>query len=105
MYYQTYTTKDAVVEAALFEDTDAIGDIVQNLYDSKATSVYLTVVANNPQLADTTHTITITFIQNGVLQVLFLGDMLVFDENDNAIVWNQEDFLEKYELVGGGENE
>lgn len=97
MFYEVYVSKEQQVEAAIFETENDIGEVVQNLYDSGATYVNVTKVPLNPHLEDTSYITTVSFMQNGVLQTMVIGDVLSFDEEDNAVVWNEADFFEKYE--------
>lgn len=99
MFYEVYVSKEQQVEAAIFETENDIGEVVQNLYDSGATYVNVTKVPLNPHLEDTSYITTVAFMQNGVLQTMVIGDVLSFDEDDNAVVWNEEGFLKEYELV------
>ena len=100
MIYETYKNREHEVEAALFEDVEDIGEIVMNLYYVGCNNISVVNTPNNPQLEDTSYTTSIAFTQNGVVQVLFFGDILSFDEDDNAVVWNEEDFLNEFELIG-----
>lgn len=99
MNYQTYKNREKQVEAAKFENLEDIGEMVQALFDSGCGYINVKDVPLNPQLEDTSYITTIAFKQNDTIQVLFLGDILSFDEDDNAVVWDEEDFLNNYEVV------
>lgn len=101
MNYQTYKNREQQVEAVKFENLEDVGELVQNLFDSGCDYINVKDVPLNPQLEDTSYIVTIAFKQNDTTQVLFLEDVLSFDTEDNAVVWNEEDFLEQYELIGG----
>lgn len=100
MNYQTYKNREKQVEAVKFENIEDVGELVQTLFDVGCDYINVKDVPLNPQLEDTSYIITIAFKQNGVIQVLFLGDILSFDMADNAVVWNEEDFLDEFELIG-----
>lgn len=100
MNYQTYKNREKQVEAVKFENIEDVGELVQNLFDSGCEYINVKDVPLNPQLEDTSYITTIAFKQNGTVQVLFLGDILSFDMADNAVVWNEEDFLDEFELIG-----
>ena len=100
MFYYVYKNREQEIEAGKFESLEDVGVIVQNLYDVGCQTIFVTTSPRNPQLEDTSYITTITFTQNGVVQFLLMGDFLSFDENGNAVVWNEEDFLEQYELIG-----
>lgn len=100
MNYQTYKNREKQVEAVKFENLEDVGELVQNLFDSGCEYINVKDVPLNPQLEDTSYITTIAFKQNGTVQVLFFGDILSFDMEDNAVVWNEEDFLDEFELIG-----
>lgn len=97
MLYDSFKSLDSEVEAALFEDEGSIGEIVQDLYEIGCRNIIVTSSENNPQLPETSYTVSITFTQNGATQTLFLRDILSFDGDDNAVVWNEGDFFSKHE--------
>lgn len=101
MDFDVYESYEKLVEAGVFDSTNQIGNIVDNLFQAGCKTITVTSVPRNPQLEDTTYVTSISFVQNGVVQSLFEGDVLSFDEEDNVVVWNYEDFLEEYELVEG----
>lgn len=99
MIYEVYQNKQVQVEAAQFVNEEGdIAEIVQNLVDSGVKFINVNIIANFPNQEETDYTTAITFIQNGVSQTLFEGDFLVFDEDDNATVWNEVAFHEEFEL-------
>lgn len=100
MFYEFYKNRTHEVEAGVFDSLEDVGDIVNNLFEAGIKHITVLSTPANPQLEDTSYITSISFTQNGVLQVLFFGDVLAFDEEDNAVVWNEEDFLEQYELIG-----
>lgn len=101
MLYETYVHYAEEVEAAQFYNQEGnVAEVVQNLVDSGVRFVTVNIVPNFPQQENSSLITTITFLQNGVSQTLFEGDFLTFDDNDNAVVWNEDDFLEYYILAG-----
>ena len=101
MDFKEYKGKDQIVEAIQFDEGDEVyvGDIVQGLYESGCSVVTVNCTPVNPQLEISSYTTSITFFQNGVTQTLFMGDYLVYDEDDNAIVYSEQSFLDEFEEI------
>ena len=97
--FKDYKTKDRIVEATLFHDTDDVGELVQQLYDVGCTQITVVIHKVNPQLEESTLLTSISLVQNGVAQTIFEFDYVVFDDDDNVVVLSPLDFDREYEEV------
>jgi hypothetical protein len=107
LFYQAYKRYTEEVEAAQFYNIEGnVAEVVQNLLDAGVRFITVNIVPNFPQQENSTLITAITFLQNGVSQTLFEGDFIVFDNQDNAIVWNEDDFLANFlPVVSEGEED
>lgn len=92
-----YITNQMKVDALKWDESVNIGYIVSLLWERDGMEkVSVKKSPLNPQLEETSYIISITFVQDGVVQTTFMGDYLVFSRDSSAVACFPEAYFEDY---------
>ena len=87
--YHTYLSTTSEIEAAEITEEN-IGEAVQNLYDVGCSQITVSLSPRNPQVDDTSYITSISFLHDGIYNILFEGDYLTFDKNDVPVAMTED---------------
>lgn len=102
LIFEYYRNREQTVEAAQWTDVSEIGEIVDNLFAEGCRTITVMSVPKNPQLAESSQVDSISYSYNGKIGTIFLGDYLVFFNDDTEVSiasFTEDEFNNTFELV------